>query len=71
MKIVSINVRGTGDSGKKGWIRSIIRDEKPDVIGLQGTKSGTIDDLWIEGIWGGGAKVMDFPKCLLSGIQGV
>ncbi|PWA95694.1 hypothetical protein CTI12_AA048000 [Artemisia annua] len=51
---ISINVRGTGESGKKkGWIRSIIRGEQPDVIGLQETKSGLIDDFWIQDIWGG------------------
>nr|GEX74802.1 RNA-directed DNA polymerase, eukaryota [Tanacetum cinerariifolium] len=44
--------RGYGDSGKKGWISSIIKDEKPDVIGLQETKSKVVDDIWIENIWG-------------------
>ena len=53
MKMISINVRGMGDSGKKWWIRSIIRNEHPDVIGLQETKSGVVDDFWIEDIWGG------------------
>ncbi|PWA61144.1 zinc finger, BED-type [Artemisia annua] len=52
MKMISINVRGMGDSGKKGWIRSVIRDEHPDVIGLQETKCGVVDDIWIEDIWG-------------------
>ncbi|GJT46652.1 transposon TX1 [Tanacetum coccineum] len=52
-EIISINVRGMEDNEKKGWIRSIIKDEKPDVIGLQETKSGVVDDIWIEDLWGG------------------
>ena len=44
MKIISINVRGMGEVGKKGWVNSIIRDERPDVIGLQETKCGMVDD---------------------------
>ncbi|GKE63152.1 RNA-directed DNA polymerase, eukaryota [Tanacetum coccineum] len=43
---------GMGESRKKGWIRSIIKDECPDVIGLQETKSGLVDDFWVEDIWG-------------------
>ncbi|PWA63299.1 hypothetical protein CTI12_AA355550 [Artemisia annua] len=51
--MISINVRGMGESGKKGWIRSIIKDEQLDVIGIQETKSGVVDDYWIEDLWGG------------------
>ncbi|GJT43501.1 transposon TX1 [Tanacetum coccineum] len=36
--IISVNVRGMGESGKKGWIRNIIRAQHPDIIGLQETK---------------------------------
>ncbi|PWA63654.1 reverse transcriptase domain, Reverse transcriptase zinc-binding domain protein [Artemisia annua] len=50
--IVSLNVRGTGESEKRRWIRNIIRNEQPDVIGLQETKSGVVDDFWIEELWG-------------------
>ncbi|GKA29749.1 RNA-directed DNA polymerase, eukaryota [Tanacetum coccineum] len=49
--LISINVRGMGEAGKKGWVISIIKNEQPDVIGLQETKSGVVDDLWIEDIW--------------------
>ncbi|PWA50862.1 hypothetical protein CTI12_AA466770 [Artemisia annua] len=52
--MISINVRGMGENGKKkGWIRSIIKDEQLDVIGIQETKSGVVDDDWIEDLWGG------------------
>lgn len=53
MKIVSLNIRGMGDSGKIGWIKSIIRIEKPDVIGIQETKCDVVDDEWVEYLWGG------------------
>ncbi|GKA20405.1 RNA-directed DNA polymerase, eukaryota [Tanacetum coccineum] len=43
---------GHGGKWEKSWIRAIIRSEKPDVIGLQETKSGLVDDVWIEDIWG-------------------
>ena len=52
MKIISINIRGLGVEGKKGWVMSIIRGEKPDVIALQETKSGLVDDFWVEEVWG-------------------
>ncbi|PWA92790.1 glycosyltransferase family 92 [Artemisia annua] len=45
--------KGMGECGKKGWIKSIIRDERPDVIGIQETKCGIVDDIWVENIWGG------------------
>ncbi|GKC44504.1 transposon TX1, partial [Tanacetum coccineum] len=44
-KMISVNVRGMGDSGKKGWIRSILKVDQPDVIGLQETKSGDLTDM--------------------------
>nr|GEZ28778.1 RNA-directed DNA polymerase, eukaryota [Tanacetum cinerariifolium] len=53
MKLISINVRDLGENGKKGWVRSIIKDEQPDVIGLQEEKNRVVDDLWIEDLWGG------------------
>ncbi|GJU72530.1 RNA-directed DNA polymerase, eukaryota [Tanacetum coccineum] len=53
IEIISINVRGIGESDKKGWIKSIIMIEQPDVIGMQETKSGSVDDYWINNWWGG------------------
>ncbi|PWA64445.1 RNA-directed DNA polymerase, eukaryota [Artemisia annua] len=47
-----VNIRGLGECGKKGWIKSIIRTEKPDMIGIQETKSVVVDDEWVEDIWG-------------------
>ncbi|PWA63317.1 Transposon TX1 [Artemisia annua] len=49
MKIVSVNVRGFGDIDKKGWVKPIINEERPDVIGIQETKCGMVDECWIEG----------------------
>ncbi|GJV02698.1 RNA-directed DNA polymerase, eukaryota [Tanacetum coccineum] len=45
--------QGFGEAGKKGWIKTIIREERPDIIGLQETKCGVIDDMVIEDLWGG------------------
>ncbi|GJY76103.1 putative RNA-directed DNA polymerase [Tanacetum coccineum] len=52
MMIISLNVRGIGVDGKLGWVKSIIRDEQPNVIGLQETKCGIVDELWVEEVWG-------------------
>ncbi|GJW03798.1 RNA-directed DNA polymerase, eukaryota [Tanacetum coccineum] len=57
-----------GESGKRGWIRDIIRIEQPDVIGLQETKSGVVDDLWIEDIWEG--KGYGFAQLPANGNSG-
>ena len=48
MKITTFYVKGIGVDGKLGWIKSIIRDERPDVIGLQETKCGPIEECWAE-----------------------
>ncbi|GJY96199.1 RNA-directed DNA polymerase, eukaryota, reverse transcriptase zinc-binding domain protein [Tanacetum coccineum] len=45
--------KGFGGSGKRRWISNIIRHEHPDVIRLQETKCGVVDENWIEGLWGG------------------
>ncbi|GKC96023.1 RNA-directed DNA polymerase, eukaryota [Tanacetum coccineum] len=45
-------VRGTGESGKKGWIKTIIRTERPNLIGLQETKCDVFDDEWVKELWG-------------------
>ncbi|PWA53070.1 hypothetical protein CTI12_AA448820 [Artemisia annua] len=52
--VTGADQEGIGEIGKKGWVNSIIRDERPDIIGLQETKSGLVDDDWVEDIWGGG-----------------
>nr|GEU46420.1 transposon TX1 [Tanacetum cinerariifolium] len=52
-KIISFNIRGLGEAGKKGWIMTIIKEDLPDIIGLQETKCGVIDDIVIEDLWGG------------------
>nr|GEV31370.1 putative ribonuclease H protein At1g65750 family [Tanacetum cinerariifolium] len=51
-RIISLNILGIGEDGKKGWISSIIRKERPDILGLQETKSGIVDDRWVEELWG-------------------
>ncbi|PWA34962.1 RNA-directed DNA polymerase, eukaryota [Artemisia annua] len=60
--------QGMGEAGKKGWVRSIIREEQPDVIGLQETKCGMIDEFWIEDLWGG--KGYGFAQLPANGNSG-
>ncbi|GJX47850.1 transposon TX1 [Tanacetum coccineum] len=31
----------------------IIKNERPDVIGIQETKCGMVDDIWVDDLWGG------------------
>nr|GEW55894.1 hypothetical protein [Tanacetum cinerariifolium] len=56
MKLIGVLWILADDEKKKGWkkewVKNIIKNELPDVIGLQETKSGLIDDVWIEDIWG-------------------
>ncbi|GJR09593.1 transposon TX1, partial [Tanacetum coccineum] len=40
--------KGIGVEGKLGWVKSIIREERLDVIGLQETKSGSIEESLVE-----------------------
>ncbi|GJV85484.1 RNA-directed DNA polymerase, eukaryota [Tanacetum coccineum] len=74
MKIISINIRGLGKSEKKGWIKSIIREERPYFIGLQETKCGMLDDPLIEerfvsvkGEWKG--RDGDVAWCIFSSLN--
>ena len=53
MKVISMTIRGLGECGKKGWLKSIIKIEKPDMIGIQETKSVVVNDEWVEDIWKG------------------
>ncbi|GKE72916.1 transposon TX1, partial [Tanacetum coccineum] len=40
--------KDVGVDGKKGWVKSIIQRESPDVIAMQETKYGVVDDSWVE-----------------------
>ncbi|PWA43079.1 RNA-directed DNA polymerase, eukaryota [Artemisia annua] len=59
---------GFGDNDKKGWVKSIINEERPDVIGIQETKCGMVDECWIEGFWGG--KGFGFTQLEANGNSG-
>ncbi|GJX76965.1 putative RNA-directed DNA polymerase [Tanacetum coccineum] len=54
MKIISLNIRGVKRMGKVGWIKEIIRNENPCVLGLQETKSRMVPkpfrvfDMWLD-----------------------
>ncbi|GJT43274.1 hypothetical protein Tco_0951989 [Tanacetum coccineum] len=60
--------QGMGEVGKKGWVISIIGDERPHVIGLQEMKCGMVDDHWVETLWGG--KGFGFSQLPANGNSG-
>lgn len=52
MKIISLNCRGLGSSGKCGEINELLKDEKVSILGLQETKLETINMALVRSIWG-------------------
>ncbi|GJY92863.1 putative RNA-directed DNA polymerase, partial [Tanacetum coccineum] len=42
------DVKGRRRTGKKGWVKAIIKSEQPDIVGLQETKCNLVDDSWVE-----------------------
>ncbi|XP_071712577.1 uncharacterized protein [Rutidosis leptorrhynchoides] len=52
MNILSLNIRGIGQDDRKDWIQKLCRQEKPQVLALQETKCGEIEDKVIENFWG-------------------
>jgi len=52
MKVASWNIRGFGSDTKKGMIKSIIRDEKLDMIGLIETKHEEVSHWDMAKCWG-------------------
>ncbi|GJV86771.1 retrovirus-related pol polyprotein from transposon TNT 1-94 [Tanacetum coccineum] len=55
----TVGVEGIGDDGKKGWLKSIINEEKSDIIGLQEIKSGGILLIWDANIFVCGEAIGD------------
>ncbi|XP_071694429.1 uncharacterized protein [Rutidosis leptorrhynchoides] len=52
MKILSLNIRGFAVEGKFGWVKSICYNEKPSIAVFQETKCHTLNDRWIQNLWG-------------------
>ncbi|GKA49217.1 transposon TX1 [Tanacetum coccineum] len=69
-----VSVKGIGvkggieDDGKKGWLKSIINEERPDIIGLQETKSGGVDNLWVKEVWG--SRGFGYTQLSAKGMSG-
>jgi exonuclease III len=53
LKIISWNVRGLNDAGKKLTISNLLRNWKPDLVCLQETKMEWIFASIVLGLWGG------------------
>lgn len=52
MRTISLNVRGIGTADKSKWVRQLICNEKPMVIGIQETKMNYLDENLVNSIWG-------------------
>ena len=53
LNIISWNVRGLNDTGKKFSISNLLRNWKPDLVCLQETKMEWISASIVQGLWGG------------------
>ncbi|XP_028109972.1 uncharacterized protein LOC114308561 [Camellia sinensis] len=51
MKILSWNVRGLGNAGKRSRIKDLLRMKRVDMVLLQETKRSSIDDNVIRSLW--------------------
>ena len=59
MRLLTWNVRGLGAEGKKGMIKTIIKEESIDMVGLVETKHKDISEWDIRKCWGhNGAEYM-------------
>lgn len=53
LKIISWNVRGINDAGKRLRISNLLKSWKPNIICLQETKMEHISFGLVRGLWGG------------------
>ncbi|XP_071713431.1 uncharacterized protein [Rutidosis leptorrhynchoides] len=51
-KILSLNIRGFAVEGKFGWVKSICLKERPNIAAFQETKCKTLNDWWVQALWG-------------------
>lgn len=52
MKLMSINIRGLGTSVKRGEIRRLVAEEKPDCLFIQESKLEVVNDCLCHNLWG-------------------
>ncbi|XP_071690575.1 uncharacterized protein [Rutidosis leptorrhynchoides] len=52
MKILSLNVRGLGVTGKFSWVKNLSFCEKVDVLALQETRCKFLNERWVYNLWG-------------------
>ena len=51
MKLLSLNVRGTGSSAKRRATKSVVCKVNPDIIVLQEIKKDMVDRCFVASIW--------------------
>ena len=52
LKCLSININGIGFDFKRNWIKEIIRKNRVNIVGIQETKSESLQDFDVFAIWG-------------------
>jgi len=51
MKVISYNVRGLGGTEKRVEVRRLVQEKNPNVLCIQESKLGFVDDNVIKAIW--------------------
>lgn len=52
MKILSWNIRGLGQKEKRSKIKKMVKDRRVDILFLQETKLKSVNNVFINSIWG-------------------
>ncbi|KAL4563118.1 hypothetical protein LXL04_027151 [Taraxacum kok-saghyz] len=52
MNCLSINIQGAGNLDKRQWVRKLCNKYKVNFLGIQETKTVTVDDFLVRSIWG-------------------
>ncbi|XP_071728684.1 uncharacterized protein [Rutidosis leptorrhynchoides] len=71
MKFLSLNIRGFGigsPDDKVGWVKKLIKKEKPDFVAFQETRLNLVEDKWVQSIWG--SPNCDFIQKSRDGMAG-
>ncbi|XP_071730314.1 uncharacterized protein [Rutidosis leptorrhynchoides] len=72
MKILTLNIRGFGkdveSESKVNWFCKMCQTKNPDIVFVQESKCNTVDDRWVELIWGSSnVSYVQKPKIGKSG----
>ena len=51
VKVISINMNGTGERVKRKWVGEMVKLHKPAAIAIQETHVGSLNEAFIHDIW--------------------